>query len=264
MSKIAELVLNDPNVKRHDFIISLMAALCAIASLATKTFLTFSGGTGAIYVMAAGYFAIGGNLVLLAPKFVKSPIQNWAKKIMPFFGQKSNFAFILKTLGALGFFVAGIVEDHYGLAIGGAGFFFGNIIALVRGYKIYAIAGYGMSAGAFLTEGLLTDNSMMLYAGITAIAETVFLAVYKNHDESRSKKLKEVWEAKKTEIEEEKESIEELNKLKKRKRRNIFSNAFMSSVYETEQDSLNKYFDSEFSKYAFREKVVEATAKSSE
>lgn len=262
MNKISDLVLNDPAVKKHDFMITLMSTLCAIASLLTKTFLTFSGGSGAIYVIAAGYFAIGGNLILLAPKFIKSPIQKTAAIITPFFGAKSNFAFILKTLGALGFFVAGIIEEQQGLAIGGAGFFFGNIIALIKGHKIYSIAGYGMAAGAFLTAGMLQTNPMLFFAGVSAIAETVFLAIYKNHDETRSQMMKEVWDLKKQEIEDQRGSIEDLEKIKRRNQRNRFSKAFMSSIYEDEKDSLNKYFDSEFAKYAYREKVVKAMADS--
>lgn len=256
MTKISELVLNDPNVKKHDNIIATMALFCAISSLATKTFLTFSGGSEAIYVIAAGYFAIGGNLILLAPKIIKGSIQKTASVIMPFFGEKSNFAFILKTLGALGFLIAGVVENHYGLAIGGAGLFVGNIIALVKGYKIYSISGYGVAAGAFLTAGVGAENLMLTLAGISAIAETVFLAIYKNHDESRSEKLKEVWEEKKQQLVNQEELQEELEKLRVRRRRSSFSSAFMSGIYDRNYDQMNKYFDSEFSKYAHKEKEV--------
>ncbi len=256
MSKISELVLNDENVRKHDFTIVLMATSCAIASLLTKTFLTFSGGSDAIYVMAAGYFAIGGNLFLLSPKIIKSPIQKLAGMISSFAGEKSNFAFILKTLGALGFMIAGFVEGQQGLAIGGAGYLFGNIIALIKGHKIYSIAGYGMAAGAFLTAGLGEENNLLLYAGVFAILETVFLAIYKNHDESRAQVMKDVWEEKRAEIATNEAQKEELEKIRTRRKKERFSNAFMSNIYDREGDRLGKYFESEFAKYAAIEKQV--------
>lgn len=258
MSKITDLVLSDPEVKKYDFKIALFATLCAVASLATKTFLTYSGGSGAIYTIAAGYFAIGGNLVLLSPKLIKDPIKRIASIGAPFLGKGSNFAFILKMLGAVGFMAAGIVEDAPGLALGGAGFAAGNIIALVKGYKTYSVAGYGVAAGAFLSSGLASGNDMLTYAGIMAVFELIFLAIYKHHDENRFELLQKIWEEKRQELEVEEDMQEELGKIKRRFVRGRFSSAFSSDLFISKSE---KFFDSKFAKYAHKEKEVEDSVK---
>lgn len=257
MSKITDLVLSDPEVKKYDFRIALFATFCAVASLATKTFLTFSGGSDAMYTVAAGYFAISGNLVLLSPKVIKKPIQNLASVAIPFLGQKSNFAFILKILGALGFMAAGIIEGQPGLALGGAGFAVGNIVALIKGYKSYSVAGYGMAAGAFLTSGIDSSNDMLIYAGVMAIFELVFLAVYKHYDENRFELLQKIWDEKKIDLEVKEDMQEELSKIKRRFVRSRFSSAFSSDLFISKSD---KFFDSQFAKYAHKEKVVKERA----
>ena len=253
MTKISELVLSDPAVKSYDFKIAVFATLCALASLATKTFLTFSGGSDAVYTIAAGYFAIGGNLILLSPKFMKAPLKKLISKVIPFLGRKSNFAFTLKILGAIGFMIAGIVEGQPGLALGGAGFATGNILALIKGYKSYSVAGYGLAAGAFLSSGLSAGNEMLVYAGLMAILELLFLAVYKHYDENRLDTLKEIWEDKKKELEQEEDAQEELDKIKRRFVRTRFSSAFSSDLLITKSE---RYFESEFAKYAHKEKEV--------
>lgn len=256
MSKISDLVANNPTIKRYDFIIAVASTLCAVFSLSTKALLTFSGGSGAMYTVAAGYFAIGGNLILLSPKFIKSPLQKIAGAVIPFLGKKSNFAFILKTLGAIGFLVAGILEDQAGLAIGGAGFALGNIIALIKGYKRYSIAGYGMAAGAFMTSGLEAENMLLFYAGVSAILETTLLAIYKHYDESRFEVIKLAWEEEKQGREDAMIEQEELEKMLKHRASRPFSEAFMNNVFHSDSKDVGKYFQSEFAKYAHKEKQL--------
>lgn len=255
MSKISELVLGSPEVKKYDFTIALFATLCAVASLATKTFLTFSGGSDAFFTIAAGYFAIGGNLILLSPKFLKSFLKTFAGKFVPFLASKSNFAFVLKTLGAFGFVVAGVLEDQNALLIGGGGLFVGNIIAMLKGYKVFSVAGYGVAVGTFLFAGLEVGNLMLTLAGASVLLETIFIAIYKNHDESRAEVVKRVWEEKKVEVENRENFREELEKMSTRGV-GLYSLALMSGIYERSNNSLGTYFESEFSKYADREKQV--------